>query len=280
MVSAAGQGAEVTLHRLGGFDSSLLRLEGPTQPMHAFSLVELDVSEMPGGYSFQNFRDVLASRTDALPEFRAKLADSLFNLDTPVWVDDPEFDIDNHIHRLELPAPGGREQLHDAAARLAAQPLDRNHPLWDIWILEGVDGLDAAASGRVAAVVRTHHVFADGVTAGDLWSQFHAAAADSPPAMHVSGFGSVTTRRLALGGLARLAYRPWFLVTKVLPRRWRVWWAPLRGPWTGNPCEARSALPEHRSTVWSAPSVVWLGFGSTSQMSKRSRTTTGSRSMT
>lgn len=218
MVSAAGQAAEVTLHRLGGFDSSLLRLEGPTQPMHAFSLVELDVSEIPGGYSFQIFRDVLASRTDALPEFRAKLADSPFNLDTPVWVDDPEFDIDNHIHRLELPAPGGREQLHDAAARLAAQPLDRNHPLWDIWILEGVDGLDAAASGRVAAVVRTHHVFADGVTAGDLWSQFHAAAADSPPAMHVGGFGSVTTRRLALGGLARLAYRPWFLVTKVLPQ--------------------------------------------------------------
>lgn len=97
----------MTLHRLSGFDAAMLALESPTQMMHQCSLAEIDVSEMAGDYSFDVFRDTLRERTSALPEFRAKLADSRLNLDTPVWVEDIEFDIDNHVHRIDAPAPGG-----------------------------------------------------------------------------------------------------------------------------------------------------------------------------
>lgn len=205
------------IHRLGGFDATLLLFESASQPMHACSLAELDTSTMPGGYSFEAFRDTLLSRTRALPEFRAKLADSRLNLDTPVWVDDPDFDIDHHVHRIDVPAPGGRCELAEIAGHLAAKPLDRNRPLWDIWVIEGVSGVDPRASGRIAAVIRTHHVFADGVTAGDLWAQLYASDVDAPPPDRVEGFGTVTRRRLALDGLMRFAARPWFLVAKVLP---------------------------------------------------------------
>lgn len=207
----------MTLHRLSGFDAAMLALESPTQMMHQCSLAEIDVSEMAGDYSFDVFRDTLRERTSALPEFRAKLADSRLNLDTPVWVEDIEFDIDNHVHRIDAPAPGGRAELSAIASRLAAQPLDRNRPLWDIWVIEGVAGSRPHVTGRVAAVVRTHHVFADGVSSGDLWAQLHAADSDAPPPDHVEGFGQVAAAHVALDGLVQFARRPWFLLTTVLP---------------------------------------------------------------
>lgn len=218
MVAASIAGIAMKVNRLGGFDASLLALENESQPMHAFSLVELDVSTLPGGYTFEAIRDRLAARTDALPEFRARLVDSRLNLDTPIWVEDADFNIENHVHRVRLPEPGGRSELCAIAESLAATPLDRQHPLWDIWVLEGLSGSDPRMSGRVAAVVRTHHVFADGVTAGDLWAQFHAADGDAPPVVRVEGFGAVSTQRLIFDGLVRFAYRPWFLLTAVLPK--------------------------------------------------------------
>ncbi|MGV0770336.1 WS/DGAT/MGAT family O-acyltransferase [Mycobacterium syngnathidarum] len=207
----------MTLHRLSGFDAALLALESPTQMMHQCSLAELDVSGMSDDYSFDAFRDILRARTNGLPEFRARLADSQLNLDTPVWVEDVEFDIDNHVHRIDVPAPGGRAELSAIASRLAAQPLDRNRPLWDIWVIEGVGETSPQVTGRVAAVVRTHHVFADGVTSGDLWAQLHAAHTDAPPPDHVEGFGHASSGRIAVDGLAQFARRPWFLLTTVLP---------------------------------------------------------------
>jgi WS/DGAT/MGAT family acyltransferase len=205
------------LHRLSGFDTTMLRFENPRQPMHALSLAELDITTVAGGYDFQTFRDTLARRTRALPEFRAKLADTPLNLDTPVWVEDPDFDIDRHVHRLTVPAPGGRHELSAIAGRLAATPLDRDHPLWDIWLIEGVGGLDPAASGRLAAVIRTHHVFADGLTAGDLWAKMYAPETETAPTQTVRGFGTPSAGRIALDGLARFARRPWLLLTRVLP---------------------------------------------------------------
>jgi len=204
------------VHRLGGFDATLLLFESPSQPMHACSLAELDVSTMPGGYSFEAFREMLAVRTRALPEFRAKVVDSRLNLGTPVWAEDPNFDIDNHVHRLDLPAPGGQRELCDIAGRLASEPLDRSRPLWDMWVLEGVSGVEPKVSGRIALVIRTHHVFADGLTSGDLWAKLYASDTDAPATSPVDGFGDISPQRLAVDGLLRFAARPWFLLTRLI----------------------------------------------------------------
>ena len=82
------------MERLSGLDASFLYIESLDQPLHVCSILELDTSTMPGGYTFDRLRDGLASRIAAIPEFRAKLADSQLNLDYPVWVDDDAFDLD------------------------------------------------------------------------------------------------------------------------------------------------------------------------------------------
>ena len=204
------------IHRLSGLDKGFLLLEGPSQPFHQCSLAELDVSALPGGYSFEAIRDTLAERVRALPEFRAKLADSRLNLGTPVWVEDADFSIANHVRRMQVPDPGGPRELSAIAADLAATPMDRSRPLWDITVLEGISGKAPDENGRIALFIRTHHIFADGVSSGNMWAQLYADGDVATPAQ-AEGFGMVDKRRIVLGGLAQFLGRPWFLVRTVLP---------------------------------------------------------------
>ena len=102
-------------------------------PLHVCSVVELDTSTIPGGYSFDRFHDDLALRIKAMPEFRAKLADSQLNLDHPVWVEDKDFDLSRHLQRIGLPSPGGRSELAEVCAHIASVPLDRSKPVWEMW---------------------------------------------------------------------------------------------------------------------------------------------------
>jgi diacylglycerol O-acyltransferase / wax synthase len=91
------------MERLSGLDASFLYVESPNVPLHVCSVVELDTSTIPGGYTFDRFQNDLALRMKALPEFRSKLADSQLNLDHPVWVEDEDFDSSRHVHRIGLP---------------------------------------------------------------------------------------------------------------------------------------------------------------------------------
>src|SRR5258708_34893829 len=108
------------MERLSGLDASFLYIESPTQPLHVCSILELDTSTVPGGYTFDRLRDELALRIAAIPEFRAKLADSQLNLDYPVWVDDDAFDLDRHLLRIGLLSAVGRPA---GAAGGGTQPL-------------------------------------------------------------------------------------------------------------------------------------------------------------
>jgi hypothetical protein len=108
------------MQRLSGLDASFLYLETQAQPLHVCSILELDTSTMPGGYTFDRLRDELAVRIKAMPQFREKLADSPLNLDHPVWVDDNNFDVSRHLHRIGLPPPGGRMELSEICGHIAA----------------------------------------------------------------------------------------------------------------------------------------------------------------
>ena len=150
------------MQRLSGMDTAFLYLETPTTHMQVQAVMVLDPSTVPGGYSFLKIREHLAARLPSLPEFRRRLASVPFDLHRPVWFDDPDFDLDYHLHHVAVPAPGTPEQVTDIIGAIAGRPLNRSRPLWDFWVIEGVE------DGSVVAVARMHHSTIDGVSGSSL----------------------------------------------------------------------------------------------------------------
>lgn len=203
------------MQRLSGLDASFLYLETAQNLLHVCSILELDTSTMPGGYTFAKLRDALGERIAAMPQFREKLADSRFNLDHPVWVDDKDFDIDRHVHRMAVPVPGGRAELSEIYGHIASQPLDRGKPLWEKWIIEGIDGADPREGGRIAVLTKVHHAAVDGVTGASLMSQLCSTEPDAPAPDPVPGVGGGNSLEIAVTGAVRFATRPLKLVNAV-----------------------------------------------------------------
>ncbi|ORW71883.1 diacylglycerol O-acyltransferase [Mycobacterium saskatchewanense] len=203
------------MQRLSGLDASFLYLETPDQPMHVCSILDVDTSTMPGGYTFDRLRDALSLRIKAMPEFREKLANNPLNLDHPVWVDDDTFDINRHLHRIGLPPPGGRTELAEICGHIASLQLDRRRPLWEMWVIEGVAGTDCHRDGRLAIMTKVHHAGVDGVTGANLMSQLCSTEADAPAPDPVDGVGGGTGWQIAAGGLLRFAARPLRLANMV-----------------------------------------------------------------
>ena len=204
------------MERLSGLDASFLYIESGSQPLHVCSILELDTSTVPGGYTFARLRDELAVRIAAIPEFRAKLADSQLNLDYPVWVEDDAFDVDRHLLRIGLPSPGGRRELAEICGHIASVPLDRGRPLWEMWVIDGVADTDPCAGGLLAVMTKVHHAAVDGVTGANLLSQLCSVEPDVPPPEPVEGPGGAGLLQIAAGGLVRFASRPWKLAN-VMP---------------------------------------------------------------
>lgn len=198
------------MQRLSGLDASFLYFETRSQLLHVCGLIVLDVSEMPDGYSFEAVRHELARRIKGMPPFRRKLHDSLLNVDHPVWVEDEAFDIDHHLHRVGIPAPGGDLELAELCAHLAGQPIDRSMPLWQMYVIEGLP------DGRVAVFAKMHHSTVDGVTGANMLSQLCTLTPEDPEldeALVAETAGGSGAIELAVGGaLSRLA-TPWRLAT-------------------------------------------------------------------
>jgi diacylglycerol O-acyltransferase len=200
------------MQRLSGLDASFLYLETAAQPLHVCSILELDTSTMPGGYTFDRLRDELSMRIKAMPEFREKLADSRLNLDHPVWVEDTDFDVQRHLHRIGLPSPGGRSELAEICGHIASLPLDRSRPLWEMWVIENVAGTDAHSGGRLALLTKVHHAAVDGVTGANLMSTLCTTEPDAPPPDTVDGVGGASELEIAVGGAVKFITRPLKLV--------------------------------------------------------------------
>ena len=107
-------------------------------------------------------RDLVAERLHLLPPFRWRLAEVPFGLDHPYWFDDPDFDLDFHIREIALPAPGDERLLAEQVARLVARPLDRARPLWEMYLIHGLE------DGRVAVLIKMHHAAVDGVSGAEV----------------------------------------------------------------------------------------------------------------
>jgi diacylglycerol O-acyltransferase / wax synthase len=144
--------------RLSGLDSSFLHMERAGAHMHVASTI---LFEGPAP-SHEEFRDHIESRLHLVPRFRQKLRFVPFAQGRPVWVDDPHLNLDYHVRQTALPAPGSEEQLRNLAARIFSQQLDRSKPLWELWLVEGLDG------DRFAIVGKSHHALVDGISGVDI----------------------------------------------------------------------------------------------------------------
>lgn len=152
------------MERITAADASFLYMENPIVHMHVTGVLVLDPSTVPGGWSFERFRDHVISRLHRIPVFRRRLLSPPLGIDHPVWVDDPDFDIDRHLHHRTV-EDGTVEGLAAWVGEYASEPLDRSLPLWDMAVLDGFD------DGSVAVVSKVHHVAVDGVTGTDLMAQ-------------------------------------------------------------------------------------------------------------
>src|ERR1019366_7374660 len=121
-------------------------------------------STVPGGYSFAKMQGQIDARTHQSPIFRRRLVEVPFRLGHPVWVDDPDFDIDYHVRLAAVPRPGGLRELADLAGDITGRQLDRSRPLWEMWIVEGL------AEGRIGFIAKMHHSTVDGVSGAALLS--------------------------------------------------------------------------------------------------------------
>ena len=145
------------MERLSGLDASFLYLETPSLHMHVAMAMVLDPSTVPGGYSFERMKKGIADRIPNSPVFHRRLVEVPLRLGHPVWVEDPDFDIDYHVRRTALPRPGGFVELAEFVSDIAGHQLDRSRPLWEMWLVEGL------ADDNIAFVAKMHHSTVDGV---------------------------------------------------------------------------------------------------------------------
>lgn len=149
--------------RLSALDANFLYLEQPNVHFHVAGLSILDPSTRPDGkLTIGHLQDLIEKRIHLVPRFRQKAMFVPFNLGRPVWVDDARFDLDFHIRRAALPAPGGRKELADYVQRVHSRPLDRSKPLWEMYLIEGLE------DGHVAVFTKSHHAMIDGMSAIDI----------------------------------------------------------------------------------------------------------------
>jgi len=148
--------------RLTGLDASFLYMEPPTLHMHVGMTAVFDPSTVPDGYSFRRIRQLISDRIGLAPVFQRRLVEVPLRIGHPVWVDDPDFDIDNHLRRASLPSPGGMRELADFAADIISRKLHRDRPLWEMWVVEGLE------DGKIALVAKMHHSTIDGVSGAEL----------------------------------------------------------------------------------------------------------------
>ncbi|MEZ5560502.1 MAG: wax ester/triacylglycerol synthase family O-acyltransferase [Pseudomonadales bacterium] len=147
------------MHKLAALDAGFLYSESARTPQHIASVQILELPEGVGETGFiAELKKLAMQRIHLIPYFTNKLQTVPFNLDHPIWVRDEKFDIDNHILHAEVPAPGGRAEFEATIARLHSIPMDRSRPLWEMWVLTGLEG------GRIAYYNRSHHSCLDGVS--------------------------------------------------------------------------------------------------------------------
>jgi WS/DGAT/MGAT family acyltransferase len=150
------------MEQLNGMDAGFLNMETGVQQGHVGGVVIVDPSTAPKGWGFDTIRDLIERRIHLLLPFTRRLVTVPFDLDHPYWVEDEGFDLDFHLRHIAVPPPGDAERLASLVARIHERPLDRSRPLWEMYVIEGLEG------GRVATYTKIHHAAVDGVSGAEI----------------------------------------------------------------------------------------------------------------
>jgi diacylglycerol O-acyltransferase len=148
----------MSIDRMSPLDASFLHIEDDVSHMHIASVGIFEGPELP----FADIMAMIDSKLVLVPRYRRVVRHVPLELGRPVWVDDPHFNIEYHLRRTALPSPGGEAELRKLVGRVMSQPLDRSKPLWEIWVVEGLE------DGHWAVLSKTHHAMVDGVSGTDL----------------------------------------------------------------------------------------------------------------
>jgi WS/DGAT/MGAT family acyltransferase len=148
--------------RLSPLDVSFLYLETPTTAMHVGGVAIFDPPKGNEDFDYEALVELVSRRISLVQRYRQKVRGVPGKLANPVWVDDEDFDITYHVRRSALPRPGSLDQLRELVGRVQSRQLDRNRPLWEIYLVEGL------ADGRFAIITKTHHAMVDGISAIDI----------------------------------------------------------------------------------------------------------------
>jgi diacylglycerol O-acyltransferase / wax synthase len=146
--------------RLTGLDASFLHIEDATSHMHVASVMLFEGAPPP----YDDLIEAIERRLPLVPRYRQRLAYVPFSQGRPKWVDDPHLNLRYHVRATALPSPGSERQLKDLAGRVFSQQLDRDKPLWEIWLVDGVE------DDRFALLAKTHHALVDGISGMDIVS--------------------------------------------------------------------------------------------------------------
>jgi diacylglycerol O-acyltransferase / wax synthase len=200
--------AQEHFDRLTAIDASFLHQEGPDSHMHVGGLSIFEGPPPP----FEELLDSLRARLHLVPRYRQKLRIAPVESGRPLWIDDPDFNLEYHVRQSALPKPGSEGQLMRLAARIFSQQLDRSKPLWETWLIEGLEG------NRFALISKTHHALVDGVSGVDLAQVVFDITpvpvevphpdepwqpAPEPTSVEVLASGAVGLARASLGTAAR-----------------------------------------------------------------------------
>lgn len=192
--------------RLSGQDAFFLYRETPTTPQHTLKVAVYVPPSPPR--SHEEVKADIARHLPLLPALRQRLVFVPFGLHHPVWIEDPDFDLDFHVRHARVAAPGGSRELDALISEIAGGLLERSRPLWELWLIEGL------ADGQRAAVVKVHHAVADGVASAALIERTAVRSSEAePPAGRLPQCEPVPSR----SRLLRDALADWIRLAPKLP---------------------------------------------------------------
>jgi len=156
------------MEQLSGIDTSFLYLDAPNQPMLINTILLFESHEEQPLDIFEIFRELVASKLHVAKIFRQRLVDTSLHIDYPYWIEDPDFNLDFHLHHLALPKPGSWQELCKLHSYLMALPLDNSRPLWEMYFIEGINSVPHLAKGSFAVMMKAHHAAIDGVSGAHI----------------------------------------------------------------------------------------------------------------
>lgn len=182
------------MRQLTGLDASFLYLETRNAPMHIGGLSIYDPATAPGGkIRFKQVVENFSSRVHRVPAMTSRLVTVPLRLDHPYWVSDGTFDPEFHVRHIALPAPGDWRQLCILISRIHARPLDRNRPLWEAYVIDGLDNVEGYPKGCFAVFTKMHHAAIDGASGVEINAVMHDLSPEPAAVDEIQAFTVDTT---------------------------------------------------------------------------------------